>query len=123
MRNVKTQKANEGYLMVDHRASPGLPVDVALAAGYDPSAVAEGKLFESVTLTCAHCKVVVVKNTARVRPRASCLKCGGHYICDGCNWQMSLADYSHLPYDKFVDLTVDGKLGTLMELLTLNEVL
>lgn len=107
--------------MIDHRASPGLPDDVALAAGYDPKQVGEGKFFETASLTCAHCKVVVVKNPLRVRARANCPKCGHHYICDICDFKSTLPDYSHLPYDKFVDLTIDGKLGTLQELLKLNE--
>lgn len=120
---MRLQKSREGYLMVDHRASPGLPADIARAAGYDPDAVGEGKLFEAATLTCAHCKVSVVKNPFRVRERANCPKCDHHYICDGCDYQTTLADYSHLPYDKFVDLTIDGKLGTLQELLMTNEVI
>ena len=123
MRQVKTQSSREGYLMIDHRASPGLPEDVAIASGYDPKLAGEGKLFESATLTCSHCKVSVVKNLFRVRPRASCAKCGYHYICDGCEYQATLPDYSHLTYDNIVDLTIDGKLGTLQELLTLNEVI
>jgi hypothetical protein len=120
---MKTKKSQEGYLMVDHRASPGLPEEVAIASGYDPKLAGEGKLFESATLTCAHCKVSVVKNLFRIRARSDCPKCDYHYICDGCAYQTTLPSYSHLPYDKLVDLTIDGKLGTLQELLTLNEVI
>lgn len=123
MREVKTKKSHEGYLMIDHRASPGLPEEVAIAAGYDPKLTGEGKLFEAASLTCAHCKVVVVKNPLRTRERGMCPKCGHHYICDICDYRTTQPDYSHLPYDKIVDLTVDGKLGTLQELLTLNEVI
>lgn len=118
-----SKKSQLGYLMVDHSASSGLPEDVALASGYDPSLCREGKKFETDTLTCAHCKVVVVKNPLRIRARADCPKCGHHYICDICDYRTTLADYSHLPYDKFVDLTLEGQLGTLQELLTKNEVL
>jgi len=117
-----SKRSQEGYLLVDHRFSPGLPEDVAKAAGYDPKLCGEGKMFEGPSLTCDHCKVVVFKNPLRTRARERCEKCD-HYICDFCAKMMTLPDYSHLPYDKFVDLTVDGKFGTLMELLTLNEVI
>ena len=118
-----SKRSQEGYLMVDHRASPGLPDDVALAAGYDPTLCREGKVYEAASLTCAHCKVVVIKNPGRTRERANCPKCGHHYICDICAIRMDLPDYSHLPYDKLVDLTLNGQLGTLQELLTASEVI
>lgn len=95
----------EGYLMVDHRASPGLPEDIARASGYDPLHCKEGKLFEAATLTCAHCKVGVVKNPKRVRERALCFKCGVKYICDFCAADMQRADYEHTPFEK---LHADG---------------
>jgi hypothetical protein len=44
-----------GYLMVDHRASPGLPEDVARWAGYDPKLAGEGKVYEVDTMSCSHC--------------------------------------------------------------------
>ena len=45
-----------GVLMVDHRASPGLPEDVARWAGYDPKQVGEGRVYEVATLHCSHCQ-------------------------------------------------------------------
>lgn len=90
----------EGYLLVDHRGSPGLPEDIARASGFNPTEVKEGKLFESATLTCAHCKVVVVRRPERIRERASCMKCGGKYICDGCAVAARMPDYSHMPFEK-----------------------
>ena len=49
-----------GYLMIDHRASPGLPEDVARWAGYDVKLTSEGKLWETKTLCCSHCNACVV---------------------------------------------------------------
>lgn len=97
----------EGYLFVDHRASPGLPEDVARFMGMDPALAKEGKLFEAATLTCAHCKTVVMKNPKRMRPRASCMKCGGKYLCDGCGWEAYQPDYDHTPFEKKRDLLAD----------------
>ena len=108
----------EGYLMVDHRASPGLPEDIARKVGYDPKFCQEGKLFEAATLTCSHCKCAVVKNPLRTRERHTCIKCGGHYICDGCAYQATMPDYVHTPFDKVIDLHLDAAaLGSPLELL------
>jgi hypothetical protein len=92
-----------GYLMVDHRASPGLPEDVARWAGYDPKLAGEGKFYEADTMTCSHCRGMVVKNIFRTRERHSCVKCSGHYICDGCAYLASLPDYVHAPMSKVID--------------------
>jgi hypothetical protein len=64
-------KRHEGYLMIDHRASPGLPE------------VPEGTLFEAALLTCSHCQLSMIRNPARTRERAYCTGCD-HYICDRC---------------------------------------
>jgi hypothetical protein len=94
-----------GYLMVDHRASPGLPEDIARLCGYDPKLSGEGKVYEADTLTCSHCGGTVVKNIFRTRERHSCMKCNGHYICDGCAWLASQPDYIHTPMSKVIDVT------------------
>jgi hypothetical protein len=104
--------------MVDHRFSPGLPEDVARQAGYDPKLCGEGKMYESATLTCSHCKISYVKNPFRTRDRSYCQKCD-HYICDGCGYEAAQPEYVHLPYAKVVDITLElaEKLGTPQELL------
>jgi hypothetical protein len=89
----------QGFLMIDHRASPGIPEDVARSVGLDPKLVREGALLEADTLTCVHCKVVVMKNPLRVRERASCPKCSHKYICDFCAAAMRHPDYNHLPFE------------------------
>jgi hypothetical protein len=96
-----------GYLMIDHRASPGIPESVALAMGLDPKLMQSGKLFEADTLTCAHCKTVLMKNTLRSRERAHCAKCS-HYICDGCQAESLSALYDHTPFQKKVDVAQDA---------------
>ena len=61
----------EGYLYVDHTASPGIPADLAVQLGLDPHLVREGKIFEAATLTCSHCKGTEMRG--RARERALCL--------------------------------------------------
>lgn len=100
-----------GYLFIDHRASPGVPEDIAIACGFDPDQVKGGKFFEADTLTCIHCKtagnnVVVLKRKDRVRPRENCMKCGGKYVCDYCYADMQRPDYVHTPYEKVVDVVM-----------------
>jgi hypothetical protein len=113
---VSSQKRREGYLMVDHRFSPGLPEDVARQSGYDPKFCGEGKLFEVATLTCSHCKISYVKNPFRTRDRSYCQKCD-HYICDFCDALRHQPEYVHFQYEKFVDLVLAGKMGSPPELL------
>ena len=99
-----------GYLMVDHRASPGLPEEIALWAGYDPKKVSEGQLYEVDTLCCSHCNACVVPNIQRTRPRARCMECNnieGHYICDPCDFKRSQPGYVHTPYKKLIDQTLN----------------
>ncbi len=99
---VFSQKSREGYLLIDHRASPGIPADVAQQLHLDPAQVAGGKLLEAASLTCSHCKVVVIKNPLRIKERTHCFKCN-HYVCDFCGAAMAQPDYSHVPFDKRVD--------------------
>lgn len=93
-----------GYLMVDHRASPGIPEDAARAMGYDPKLVGEGKLYEADIMHCAHCNNPYKRNPLRTRERYSCMACSGDYICDLCNHERLQPDYVHLPFRKIRDL-------------------
>jgi hypothetical protein len=91
----------KGYLIVDHRASPGLNVPQNPLLG-------EGKVFEADTLTCAHCQRILILNPFRERPRGSCLKCGGRYICDFCVADMRRPDYVHRSFRELVDMVGSG---------------
>lgn len=66
---MSSKRRQEGYLLIDHRNSPGMPL------------VPGGTVFESATITCCHCQTVVILNPDRTRPRGYCQKCD-HYICD-----------------------------------------
>jgi hypothetical protein len=121
MTNYAHNVKDGGYLMIDHRASPGLPEDVALKMGLDPKFCGEGKMFEGATLTCSHCKCSVVKNPLRVRERAKCSKCGNHYVCDFCAADMLRADYTHLPFEAKVDIEKEMVLGSPQKLIMPDE--
>jgi hypothetical protein len=100
-------RQREGYLLIDHQASPGIPEDMAVAFGMNPQLVKEGKVLEAATLTCVHCKGSAVKNPWRARERGSCMKCGGKYICDACALETRLPNYDHTPFEKKVDVLKD----------------
>lgn len=70
-----TKRSREGELLIDHRASPGMP------AGFMGIPCPEGSVREFATMTCAHCNAVVVLNAGRTRDRGHCHKCDA-YICD-----------------------------------------
>jgi hypothetical protein len=99
---VNSKKSHEGWLMVDHRASPGLPADFYQQQGVDLPTVGEGKVLEMATLTCSHCRSVQIINPFRTRERPYCRKCD-HYICDACSLIARQPEYVHTPFEKRVD--------------------
>jgi len=68
---IKTQNTDLGYLLLDHRNSPELPIGITAA------------FFETSTYTCSHCERVVIMNPDRKRDRVTCKGCN-HMICDNC---------------------------------------
>lgn len=104
--------------MIDHRSSPGIPRDMALANGLPPDQLGEGKLFEAASLNCKHCKTSVLKNPLRTRERSHCRSCD-HYICDVCAYDMTQPGYIHTPFEKRMDDTMRlAALGSPFKLLT-----
>jgi hypothetical protein len=75
-----------GWLLIDHRDSPGLPDEMVHRAGM-PSGAGRG-VFQADTFTCVHCCRVVLMNPLRTRDRAWCAKCD-RYICDACGAAMA----------------------------------
>ena len=76
----------EGYLLIDHRASPGInqaEVEHFRSLGHNIPLSPEGTIRELGTKSCAHCGGVVVLNPERTRDRGHCYKCN-KYLCDPC---------------------------------------
>lgn len=57
--------SHEGYLIIDHRASPGIK---------GPKQLGEGKVFEADTRSCGHCSIPIVM-TGRT----------GNWVCSHCD--------------------------------------
>ena len=94
----------EGWLMVDHRASPGLPTNFyhGLPTQWQGLTPPEGKMAESAVLTCHHCQQPYLRNLWRTRERGHCFKCDG-YICDLCMEDSRRPDYVHTPFEKKIN--------------------
>jgi hypothetical protein len=89
----------EGYLLIDHTASPGVSKADLDKLGMVGPAVGEGQKLELKTFTCSHCQGVVIMNPERTRERASCHKCYAR-ICDKC-----AATGECSPFEKKVETT------------------
>ena len=100
------QSSKDGVMLIDHRASPGMPKELCEQTGI--LGLGEGKMVELATKTCAHCKTVVVINPWRERDRAFCGKCFG-YVCDQCSVAMRQPDYYHMQFEELADLVMTGK--------------
>lgn len=100
---------SEGYLIIDHRCSPGIPEAIARGMGLPPAGVREGAVFEAATKRCRHCGGVVVLNPERKRLRASCAKCAGEFICDACATAAAQPGYTHRSFDQIADLVRSGR--------------
>jgi len=101
----RTLAAGSGYLVIDHRNSPGLtPADVAHLPGV--VAVPGGTVFERDMQQCSHCQRGVVLNPGRVRDRAVCQKCF-HYICDSCEAARVASGGACVPFKQVLDRVFD----------------
>ena len=97
-------RAHEGYLLIDHTNSPGIPADMAEKMAARGWAVSAGSTkLEAATITCAHCQQQLIMNIDRTRDRGYCAKCD-HYVCDRCSVPGMCE-----PFAKLADLVADGK--------------
>jgi hypothetical protein len=93
-----------GYLMIDHRQSPGISEEEAALTGAMP--VGRGMLFQADTRRCGHCPRQIVLNPLRTRERGWCSK-GDHYICDECNAVYAATGVCR-PWQKVIDDFIDA---------------
>jgi hypothetical protein len=99
----------EGELVIDHRASPGLPPQMAQAIGLPAQYLGEGRMYEAAVLYCHHCGVPQIKNLNRTRPRYSCAACGIKYVCDVCASAASQPGYVHRSLEEISDMIRSGR--------------
>jgi predicted RNA-binding Zn-ribbon protein involved in translation (DUF1610 family) len=98
----------DGELLIDHRASPGIPEQAARLMDLPPQMVREGSVMTAATLACPHCGSVVVLNPLRTRARAHCYQCN-QYVCDICDAVRHEPDYVHRTMREICDLVASGR--------------
>lgn len=78
-----SKRSQEGYLMLDHRNSPGITQAdlLTIPASHRHLFQATKGLFESPIIRCCHCGTMVMINPDRTRARGFCSPCN-HYRCD-----------------------------------------
>ncbi len=97
---------HNGYLIIDHRNSPGIPDDlIPQVAALGGVPVPGGQVGEVDTWTCAHCNAIVLKRPERTRPREVCRKCM-KVVCDNHNLWCE-------PFAQLADAISDGKFHNL----------
>lgn len=82
---VHSKRSHEGYLLIDHAASPGTGSLAAVPSARQKHVpiVPEGTILEASIITCAHCQRGIILNPQRGHSREWCSGCD-HYICDNC---------------------------------------
>lgn len=103
----------EGYLLIDHRESPGITPEQAAAAGHGTIAVPAGKKLECATYNCSHCTRLVIMNPQRTRSRGYCPKCNRN-VCDQCEANRVASGGACKPFSQLVDEFVDKAAKTLI---------
>lgn len=79
---MKTKRSQEAYLLIDHRASPGITPEFMRENNLPGPAVGEGSFLESAMFVCKHCHGDVIILDRR-EDTAWCRDCDA-YICDNC---------------------------------------
>ena len=103
---MKSKRAHEAYVLIDHSNSPGITAEFVHQNKLDVPIVGAGMTFESAMAVCSHCCANVVLNPDRSRPREWCWKCDA-YVCDPCAAAMK-SGAMHEPYRKKLDDAYDA---------------
>lgn len=96
---MSSLRSHEGYFLLDHRESPGMPDEVAVNIGLWPGA---GRgVTEAPSYTCKHCQRIIIMNPKRNRERVFCRGCN-HLICDDCGAERARTMRCRT-FDQYVD--------------------
>lgn len=89
---MKSKRANEAYLLIDHRNSPGISHEFMRANRLAGPAVGGGQVFESAMAICHACGNDIVLNPNRSREREWCMQHDA-YLCDMCGLRRKLSGH------------------------------
>lgn len=102
---MSSKKEADGYLLVDHRNSPGLPNEHTRRLGLPDGCMGEGTVYEGRTHGCPHCGAPSL--ITRVE-RNWCRSCD-LYICDYCEKARHLPGYEHFTMREVAEKFMTGK--------------
>lgn len=80
---MRTKRSQEGYVLIDHRNSPGITPEFVRDNRLDAPVVGAGQTFESAMVVCHVCGGDVILNPLRTRDRHWCYAHDA-YTCDHC---------------------------------------
>jgi hypothetical protein len=80
---MRGKQSDEGYVLIDHRNSPGISQEFIVANNLDAPAVGAGQMFESAIAVCHACGGDIILNPNRTRAREWCMEHDA-YLCDRC---------------------------------------
>ena len=103
---MRTLNSHTGYLIIDHRDSPGIkPEEVPERLRKTTIVVNANEVYEADTKQCTHCQRGVVLRPDRTRARGYCPYCH-HYICDTCREMLDITGKC-VPFMKTLDETAN----------------
>jgi hypothetical protein len=92
----------EGYVMVDHRESPGFTPQEAAQAGFRNLPVGKGTKFQGITYRCSHCEAqIVLEIKNRDKSPGHCSKCDRN-LCKRCALVWKLTGVCR-PFNQIID--------------------
>lgn len=80
---MRSKRSDEGYVLIDHRNSPGVSKEFIIANNLNAPAVGAGQVFESAVVVCHSCGSDIILNPNRSRAREWCMEHDA-YMCDRC---------------------------------------
>jgi hypothetical protein len=98
---MKTKRSAEGYLLIDHSASPGLTEAEAHRGGL-PVYAGRG-LYETSVVNCGHCQKGIIVHPLLMRDVPTCSKCDS-YVCESCKLT-AVVTGACIPFTRVVDET------------------
>lgn len=87
---MRTKRSREGYLLIDHRNSPGITPEYLMVNHIGGPAVGAGVTYESAVCGCHGCQGDIILNPNRTRERPWCMKHDA-YLCDNCDARRAAA--------------------------------
>ena len=115
---MTSKRDHAGWLMLDHRDSPGFSEAEMRKANPRLKPTAGKGLYETNVVHCRHCQKGLIVHPLLMADLPYCHLCDA-YICESCKVTMA-ASGQHMPFDKLADLIQERTLKGLPPTITLE---